>query len=92
MNLVNACQALRQCNDSFVFGTPMDGSHHEVVEAVRVVKTYLEDVRCDGKSIRELCLTDHSLCTPEGMKQVMPYVFSAESLAAISRRRAELTR
>ncbi len=91
MDIFKACQAIRQCNDSFVLGLPMGGSYSEVVEAVWVLKAFLERVRGDGRPIRELALTDYLLCTPEGMKQVMPFVFSAESIAAISKRRAQLT-
>lgn len=87
MDITKACQAIRQCNDSFVLGVPMRGSYGEVVEAVRAVKAYLELVRGDGKPIRDLGLTDYLLCTPEGMAMVMPYVFSAESIAAAAKRR-----
>ena len=91
MDIVKACEAIRRCNDSFVFGVPMRGTYGEVVEAVGVLKTHLEQVRSDGRSIRELALTDYLLCTPEGISQVMPFVFSAESLAAVSKRPAPLT-
>ena len=88
MDIVKACQAIRQCNDSFVLEVPMRGTYSEVVEAVRVVKAYLELARGDGKPIRELGLSDFLLCTPEGMTLVMPFVFSAEAIAATSKRQA----
>ncbi len=88
MEIVKACQAIRHCNDSFVFGVPMRGTYGEVVEAVRAVKAYLELVRGDGKAIHELGLNDYLLCTPEGMTQVMPFVYSAESIANAGRRHA----
>lgn len=90
MDIVKACQTIRQCNDSFVFKVPMRGTYGEVVAAVRVVKAYLEQVRGDGKTIRELGLSDCLLCTPEAMAQVMPFVFSAESIAAAAKRRAHI--
>ena len=88
MDIVKACQIIRHCNDSFVLGVPMRGTYAEVVAAVRVVKAYLEQVRCDGRPIRELGLSDCLLCTPEAMALVMPFVFSAESIAAVAKRKA----
>ena len=91
MDIVMACRAIRHCNDSFVRGSPMRGTYSDVVQAVRVVKAYLELVSGGARPIRVLGLSDYLLCTPEGMAQVLPFVFQAESLAGISQGRVHLT-
>ena len=89
MDIAKACRTLRQCNDSYVLGSAMPGTCSEVAEAVRVLNAFLERARGDGKPIRELGLADALLCTPDGMRLVMPFVFSAESIAAVSKRRPQ---
>jgi hypothetical protein len=91
MDIVMACRAIRHCNDSFVLGVPMRGNYSDVVQAVRVVRAYLELVSGDARPLRDLSLSDYLICTPEGMAQVLPFVLQAESSAAIARARVHLT-
>ena len=86
MDIDASCRVVRQCNDAFIYGKSFEGSSGSVVEAVWIVKRYLEGVRADGKPIRELEMPDSLLCTPEGMRRAMPFVLSVESMRGWSRR------
>ena len=54
--------------------------------AVQEVKRYLEKENGDGQSITELEIAEHLLMTREGVRWVMPFVMSAESLEESHRR------
>ena len=57
-------------------------------EAVAVIKAYLEREKADGKPIRELEIAEVLLMTREGVRWVMPFVLSAESMEKTKRRKA----
>jgi hypothetical protein len=86
MNIDEACKTLRQANDAFVLRNALQ-STQGIAEAVYVLKSYLENARADGKPLDELLIPESALLTPAGLRWVMTYVTSAESLEA-SRRRA----
>jgi hypothetical protein len=88
MDIDQACRTIRRANDSFlVDGIPGDAAV-DVPEAVAVLRNWLEGVRGDGKRIEELMISPSLLVTPAGIRWVMNYVTSAETLAAAARRRA----
>ena len=88
MDIDQACKIIRRTNDSFLTeGTPGDASQ-DVPEAVATIRNWLEGVRGDGKCIEELVISPSLLLTPAGIRWVMNYVTSAETLAAQARRRA----
>jgi hypothetical protein len=82
-----ACKTIRAWNDFFLMKSASAAAPDGLPEAVFEVKRYLENTRADGKPIRELDVATDLLYTPEAIRWVMPFVFSAESLEA-SRRRA----
>ena len=86
MEIFAACETLRICNELFCKRQKPSISGFEAVEAVRVLKAYLERARADGKPIRELDIAETLLFTPEGMRWVMPFVISAEGMLARHRR------
>ena len=90
MEIAAACEVIRQCNVGFVYGRPLPEARNKgVVEALGLLKKFLETARADGESIHELEIADNLLCTASGMKWVMPFVQSAEAIEA-SMRRAQL--
>ena len=86
MDIDAACRIIRQCNDSFVYRTPFEGNWAPVFEAVAIVKSHLEGIRTDGKSIKELEISDYLLCTAQGMRWVMRYVSRVEAMRGWGRR------
>lgn len=88
MEISEACACLRDCNERFCMRQPPRTSSFEALEAVGVLKVYLERVRADGKPIRELEIAEHLLVTAEGMRWVMPFVISAEGMLASQKRMA----
>ena len=86
MEIFDACETLRSCNELFCMRQKLSISSFEAVEAVRVLKAYLERARADGKPIRELDIAETLLFTPEGMRWIMPFVISAEGMLAHHRR------
>lgn len=82
-----ACKLIRQWNDSFVDQKSLDLPSAGLVEAVSDLKRYLELKKGDGKPIRELEIAEHLLVTREGVRWVMPFVISAESMESHQRRK-----
>jgi hypothetical protein len=82
-----ACKLIRQWNDAFVAQKGPDLPSASLVEAVADLKRYLELKKGDGKPIRELEVAEHLLVTREGVRWVMPFVISAESMEAHQRRK-----
>jgi hypothetical protein len=89
MNIDDACRIIRRANDSFLNQNALE-TVDGVAEAVYVLKSYLEKARGDGKSIDELLISESLLLTPPGIRWVMAFVTSAESLEA-ARKRARTT-
>ncbi len=87
MDITTACRALRQCNDAFVMHKKPTVDAKAAALSVATLKEYLERTRADGKPIRELDVTEDLLWTPEGIRWVMPFVFSAEGMLANERRK-----
>jgi hypothetical protein len=86
-----ACDLLRRCNESCLARGPFRCGVDALSAAATTLKSYLEAARSDGKPILELDIASHLLATPEGMRWVMPFVLSAESMEA-SRRRSKPSR
>jgi hypothetical protein len=72
----------------FTPGATVSSVSTSLSEAVTVLKRYLENAKCDGKPIHELAISEHLLMTREGVRWVMPFVLSAESMEASKRRKA----
>ncbi len=87
MDIDQACKTIRRANDAFVYETPLGDLVLDVPEAVETLKAWLEDVRGDGKRIDELAISPPLLLTPGGIRWVMVFVASAETIA-LHRRRA----
>ncbi len=87
MDIMQACNTIRHCNDRFLMRQPPVATEADVAEAVRAVKHYLERARSDGKSVRELEIADDLSCSPDMIRSVMPFVLSAEGLIAYECRR-----
>ena len=79
MDILDACQTVRAWAEVFssvqTHSTPSNRP-----QAVAVVKAYLEREKADGKAICELEIGEHLLMTREGMRWVLPFVLSAESM------------
>lgn len=89
MDIDQACKTIRRANDAFLtYGEPGEDAD-ELPEAVDTLRNWLEAVRGDGKRINELVISPSLLVTPAGIRWVMNYVTSAETLAA-ARRRARM--
>lgn len=87
MDIVTACSAIRQCNDSFVMSRKPTVDAKAAALSVQTLKQYLERARADGKPIRELEIEEGLLWTAQGMRWVMPFVTSAEAMLAHERRK-----
>ena len=59
-------------------------SQSELNEAVGTIKRFLELARPDRWFIHELDLNPEFLCTPEGIRSVIPFVTSAQEILAVS--------
>ena len=81
-----ACKLIHKWNEFFLGGRDPPVGPPGLVVAVATVKRYLERERADGKPIRELEVAEHLLATREGIRWVLPFVLSAESMEASRRR------
>ena len=88
MDIAEACRTIHEWQEVFAPGAAVSSVPKSLSEAVTVLKRYLESAKCDGKPIHELAISEHLLMTREGVRWVMPYVQSAESMEASKRRRA----
>ena len=86
MDIDQACKTIRRANDAFLTQGQLLDSPVEICAAVDALRAWLEDVRGDGKHITELAISPALLVTPAGMRWVMNFVTSAETLAAARRR------
>jgi hypothetical protein len=77
-----ACKTIRAWNDLLSPGAGRRSVPGGLPEAVMELKRYLEVARGDGKPIRELDIPEPHLTSPEALRCVMPFVLSAESIAA----------
>ena len=84
MDIVEACAAIRFCDAALNPGQQIPLSEAELCEAVGAIKRFLELARTDGKVIHELEIADYLLCTPQGMRWIMPFVTSAQDVLAAS--------
>ncbi len=89
MDIAEACRTVHQWQEVFAPGGAVTGVPKNLSEAVTVLKRYLEAAKCDGKPIHELAISEHLLMTREGVRWVMPFVLSAESMEASKRRNAK---
>jgi hypothetical protein len=87
MDIAEACRTVHQWQEVFAPGSAVSVVPKNLFEAVAVLKGYLEKAKCDGKPIHELAISEHLLMTREGVKWVMPFVLSAESMEATKRRK-----
>ena len=85
---LQACKLIRGWNDALVTGAVPPTPRSALAEAVIGVKRYLEREKADGKPIRQLEIAEQALATAEGVRSVMPFVFSAEAMEAAKRRKA----
>ena len=90
MEIADACKAILYCNDALSQGESLIRCEPEIALSVKTITTFLERVRNDGKPIAELDIPDHLLCTPEGIRWVMPFVLSVEAMLALERRRRQM--
>jgi hypothetical protein len=88
MDIVEACKTVRVWSELFAPGASGRSVPGNLLTAVATVKHYLENAKADGKPIRELEIAEHLLMTREGVRWVMPFVLSAESMEAARRRKA----
>lgn len=82
MDIGYACRTIRAWNDLLTPGATCRSVPGGLPEAVAELKRYLEVARGDGNPIRELDIAEQFLASPEALRIVMPFVHSAESLAA----------
>lgn len=87
MDITQACKTIRHCNDRYCSRLTPTVDNADALEAVLTLQRYLQQVRGDGKTIHELQLEERFLCSPQGMRSVMPFLLSAESLLATERRK-----
>jgi hypothetical protein len=86
MDIVEACAAIRDSARAVNSGQRIPLSDAELCEAVFGIKRFLELARMDGQLIHELEIADYLLCTPQGIRWVMPFVTRAEEVLAASAR------
>jgi hypothetical protein len=87
MTIDDACKTVRAWAELFSNGQSRS-TPAGLPEAVAIIKGYLERDRADRNPIRELEIAEHLLATREGIRWVMPFVLSAESMEAAKRRKA----
>jgi urease gamma subunit len=87
MDIAEACRTVHEWQEAFAPGAALSSVPKNFPEAVAVLKRNLENAKCDGKSIHELAISEHLLMTREGVRWVMPFVLSAESMEAPKRRK-----
>jgi hypothetical protein len=86
MTIDDACKTVHRWNDLLEPGATGRSVPGGLPEAVAEIKCYLEREKADGKPIRELEIAEHLLMTREGIRWVMPFVLSAESMEKTRRR------
>ena len=89
MDIQHACKTVHQWQELFEPNAASSGVPASLPEAVAAIKAYLEREKADGKSIKELVIADALLTTREGVRWVMPFVLSAESMEAAKLRKAQ---
>ncbi len=87
MDISDACKTVHRWNDLLEPGSRGGSVPGGLPEAVAIIKAYLEREKADGKPIQELVVADHLLMTRQGIRWVMPFVLSAESMEASKRRK-----
>ena len=80
MDIAYACKTIRAWNDLLNPDATRRSVPGALPEAVAELKRYLERARSDGKPILELSIPEPFLTSPEGVRRVMPFVLSAESM------------
>lgn len=80
MNISDACKTIRAWNDVFMDTATQPRVPGDLHDAAAELKRYLEGTNGDGKPIAELQIAEHLLATRAGLKWVMPFVLSAESI------------
>ena len=88
VNIVDACKTVHMWAELLEPGAAGRNAPGSLVDAVAEVRRYLENAKADGKAIHELVVAEHLLTTREGVRWVMPFVLSAESMEASKRRKA----
>ena len=89
MDIAEACRTVNHWQEVFAPGSTANTVPKSLSEAVTVLRHHLENARCDGKPIDELAISEHLLMTREGVRWVMPFVLSAESMEASKHRSVE---
>lgn len=87
MDIDDACETVHAWHELFSISQSRS-TPANLPEAVLVIKAYLERERADGMPIQELDLAEPLLMTRKGVRWVMPFVLSAESMAASKRRKS----
>lgn len=80
MDIRTACRTVCQWRDLLSLAPTAQPSPASLSEAVAVIKAYLEHAR--EQQIRELEISDEMLMTRQGVRWVMPFALSAESIEA----------
>jgi len=89
MNVAEACRIVHQWQELFSPSASGRSVPGNLVDAVAVIKAYLEGERADGKAIGELEIAEALLMTRQGVRWVMPFVLSAEAMETSKRRKAK---
>lgn len=89
MDIAEACRIVHQWFAFLEPGGSLRDRPGDLAGAVAQIKRYLEREKADGKPIRELEIPDHLLATMEGVRRVLPFVLSAESMENAKRRKAQ---
>ena len=82
MGIADACMTIRGWKAVFEPGATGGVSPGDLATAVAELKDYLESHMAAGDPIRELDIADNLLATRQGIRWVMPFVLTAESLQA----------
>lgn len=88
MDIATACKTVHEWADIYSPDGKQRPTPPSLIEAVSLIKAYLEREKADGKPIKELEIAPNLLCTREGVRWVMPFAMSAESMEATKRRKA----
>ena len=88
MTIDEACKTVHRWAELLEPRSSGGGVPASLSDAVATIKAYLEREKADGKPIRELEMTNDQLMSREGIRWVMPFVLSAESMEAMKRRAA----
>lgn len=87
MTIDDACKTVHRWAELLQPGSRGGSVPGGLHEAVATIKAYLEREKADGKPIREPELTEDQLMSREGIRWVMPFVLSAESMENAKRRK-----